>query len=392
MLSTPLAATAVLFSALSLVNAQTFTDCNPTEKSCPADPGYGKGNAIFTDFTKGESKLWELAGGTTLTYGSEGAQFQIHKNTDAPTISSSKYIQFGQVDVFMKASAGAGIVSSFILESDDLDEIDWEWIGSTDTSVESNFFGKGNTTTYDRAIYHPVATVVETLRNYSITWTADFTKWYIDGALVRTLNFGDALALGGKNYPQTPMRIKMGNWVGCASAAAAADPKTAGTCTWAGGPGDFSSSAANPWTMVVANVTIYDHGCGGDYTYSDMSGDWSSIKSSGTCDGSGSSSSGSDSGDSSSAAASSTKSSAPQTTSAGVLAQTSVNGSSTTSPKTTLTSASGTGSTKSTGSATTSAGFSQQSTSDASANSKHKYTIVDVGVIFLGLGLGFLVM
>jgi hypothetical protein len=33
MLSTPLAATAVLLSALSLVNGQTFTDCNPTEKS-----------------------------------------------------------------------------------------------------------------------------------------------------------------------------------------------------------------------------------------------------------------------------------------------------------------------------------------------------------------------
>jgi hypothetical protein len=28
------------------------------------------------------------------------------------------------------------MVSSFILESDDLDEIDWEWLGSNDASVE----------------------------------------------------------------------------------------------------------------------------------------------------------------------------------------------------------------------------------------------------------------
>jgi len=34
MLSTPLAATAVLLSALSLVNGQTFTDCNPTTNTC----------------------------------------------------------------------------------------------------------------------------------------------------------------------------------------------------------------------------------------------------------------------------------------------------------------------------------------------------------------------
>lgn len=53
---------------------------------------------------------------------------------------------FGKVSVTTKASAGTGIVSSFILESDDLDEIDWEWLGSTDTSVESNFFGKANVT------------------------------------------------------------------------------------------------------------------------------------------------------------------------------------------------------------------------------------------------------
>jgi beta-glucanase (GH16 family) len=348
---------------------------------------------VFTDFTKGSSNDWTLANGTTLSYGSDGAEFKIVTSTDAPTISSSKYIFFGQVDVFLRAAPGTGVVSSFILESDDLDEIDWEWLGSTDSSVESNFFGKGNTTTYDRAIYHNVATPIETYHNYSITWTAASTEWYIDGALVRTLNYGDALALGGKNYPQTPMRIKMGNWVGCADAAAASNPATAGTCSWAGGPGSFPNSAG--YTMLVSNVTITDFGCGGDYTYSDMTGDWQSIKSSGTCGSSSSSGSSSVSSSSSKSSTSTTSSASVKSSSGGVLAQTSASGNSTTSTstaQTTLSTATTTGSSsKTTGSSTTSSGAAKETTSDATTT-KSKYGVVDFAVIALGLGLGYLVM
>ena len=243
------------------------------------------GSTLFTDFTKASSD-WTLADGTTLSYTDAGANFVINKATDAPTISSAKYIFFGNVQVWTKAAPGVGIVSSFILESDDLDEIDWEWLGSTDTSVESNFFGKGNTTTYDRAIYHPVASPIEVYHNYTIDWTSSRVNWYIDNALVRTLNYGDALALGGKNYPQTPMRIKMGNWVGCASVEAETDPKTEGTCQWAAGSsgqGGAVNFANAPFIMYVQNVTITDYGCGSEYTYGDETGDWQSIKTNGNC-------------------------------------------------------------------------------------------------------------
>lgn len=40
----------------------------------------------------------------------------------------------------MKAAPGAGIVSSFVMESDALDEIDWEWIGSDTARAQSKFF------------------------------------------------------------------------------------------------------------------------------------------------------------------------------------------------------------------------------------------------------------
>jgi hypothetical protein len=60
-----------------------------------------------------------------MTYGSDGAVFTINKETDAPTITSKWYLFFGKVDVVLKAAPGVGIVSSFVMESDDLDEIDW---------------------------------------------------------------------------------------------------------------------------------------------------------------------------------------------------------------------------------------------------------------------------
>lgn len=54
-----------------------------------------------------------------------GAKFTISEQGDAPTIESEFYIFFGHVDVKMRAANGTGIVSTWILESDDLDEIDW---------------------------------------------------------------------------------------------------------------------------------------------------------------------------------------------------------------------------------------------------------------------------
>ena len=97
---------------------------NKKTATCPADPALGK--TVTIDFTSGASDDFTLADGTTLTYDSEaGAIFNMSKETDAPTITSNDYIFFGKVDVVMKAANGTGVISSFVMESDDLDEIDW---------------------------------------------------------------------------------------------------------------------------------------------------------------------------------------------------------------------------------------------------------------------------
>jgi beta-glucanase (GH16 family) len=114
---------------------------------------------------------------------------------------------FGRVEVTMQAAPGTGIVTSIVLESDDLDEIDWEWLGGDTTQVESNYFGKGNTTSYDRAIYHTVDTPQATSHTYIIDWTEERIEWIVDTTTVRKLAYADAN--GGIDFPQTPMVIKL---------------------------------------------------------------------------------------------------------------------------------------------------------------------------------------
>jgi beta-glucanase (GH16 family) len=252
----------------TLASAQTFTDCDPTKKTCPADTALGK--TVTIDFTKGKSDQFDLAEGTTLTYGTDGAEFTINKEGQAPTITSNWYIFFGKVEVVLKASPGKGIVSSFVMESDDLDEIDWEWLGGDLTEVETNYFGKGNTTTYDRATYVPVSAPQDTFHTYTIEWKSSAITWAIDGTVIRTLAYADAN--GGANFPQTPMQVKLGNWVGGSSTA----PK--GTVEWAGGLTDFKEA---PFVMYVKSLTVQDYSTGGaSYVYSDKSGSWQSIKTS----------------------------------------------------------------------------------------------------------------
>lgn len=190
----------------------------------------------------------------------------------APTIESNWYFFFGSVEVVMKASDGQGIVSSFVLESDDLDEVDWEWIGSDTKQVQSNYFGKGDDSTFDRGGFHAVATPQDQFHTYRLDWSADKLVWSIDGAPVRTLT--PAEAKSGTRYPQTPMKVKIGSWVAGSSTA------PTGTVQWAGGLAQFGNN--QNYKMVVKSVKVTDANTGaGSYSYGDKTGSWQSIKISG---------------------------------------------------------------------------------------------------------------
>ncbi|KAK6227238.1 glycosyl hydrolase family 16 [Colletotrichum tabaci] len=230
--------------------------------TCPANTALGM--AIHVDFTQGAVNSFAASGNPT--YGDDGVTFSVAASGQAPQLMSLFYIMFGRVEITLKAATGAGIVSSLVLQSDTLDEIDMEWLGADPTEVQSNYFGKGDVTTYNRGQFHQTDNNQEKFMKYTIDWTSERIVFSVDGTVVRTLTEAEA---DENQYPQSPMQVKFGSWSG-------GDPANApGTIDWARGPTDFSKG---PFHMVVKDVSITDYSTGKEYKYTDTSGNWGSIQ------------------------------------------------------------------------------------------------------------------
>lgn len=133
---------AVACLAVSFAHAQTFTNCNPLNVTCPGDLALGTSYSQNFTTTVASDKIWNATSGQ-VAWNSNGGQFTINAKGDSPTIQSNFYIFFGRVSTIMQAAPGTGIVSSVVMQSDDLDEIDWEFLGGNSTHASLNFFGKG---------------------------------------------------------------------------------------------------------------------------------------------------------------------------------------------------------------------------------------------------------
>lgn len=254
---------AALAATLShAVSAQTFTDCNPLTTTCPADAALGM--SIRVDFTKGGVNSFVASG--KPTYDGDGVSFSVASRGDAPQLISTFYIMFGRVEITMKSAPGTGIVSSAVLQSDTLDEIDFEWLGIDDAQVQTNYFGKGIVGSYNRGQFNPAPNNQADWHTYIIDWTQDRIVWLVDGAEVRTLTADSA---EDNQYPQSPMQFKFGAWAG-------GDPgNSQGTIEWAGGVTNYENG---PYSMKVKSIAVSDYSTGKEYRYKDNSGSWQSIE------------------------------------------------------------------------------------------------------------------
>lgn len=266
----PFAAVAALHALLGLVAAQTYTSCNPLNSTCPPDPALGTTfKQTFSSGSSLSSDYWKIDAGPSLSFGDSGADFAIYGHGDSPTIQSNYYIFWGRVEVIMKAAAGQGIISSIVLLSDDLDEIDWEVMGGNTTYIETNYYGKGNVSQINSE-YFPCDGPQESFHNYTTVWTSEQIEWHLDGTIVRTLPYSQAVQNGNTIYPQTPCYLKLGSWAG-------GDPsEPPGTIAWAGGQVNYDQG---PFTMTIQSVKVTDGTLNASsYSYQGHSGNWQSIK------------------------------------------------------------------------------------------------------------------
>lgn len=210
--------------------AQTWTSCQPLNQTCPPNPALGTTfNQTFTaDMLELDSRFWNVTNGASLiSFANSGLNLVCAKKTDAVTIQSNFFIMWGQMEIIFKAAPGQGIISTAILISDDLDEIDWEIMGGNNTYVENNYYGWGNQS-QRFAEYDPLDGASEGYHNYTVDWNQDRINFMLDGRVARTVPY----AAPGL-YPQTPMQMRFGIWPGGAS-------DQPGTVEWAGGPVDWS--------------------------------------------------------------------------------------------------------------------------------------------------------
>jgi len=255
---------AVLLAAGAV--AQTFTSCNPLNTTCPPNPALGTTFEEHYSSAQAEfdPRFWNVTAGTSLiTFGDAGANLVLTKKDDMVTVQSNFYIMWGQLEMVFRAAPGQGIISTVILISDDLDEIDWELMGGNHTFVENNYYGWGNQDQRN-AQYDPVDVgPQDAYLNYTVDWNAERMQFLVDGRVVRTVPYD----VPGK-YPQTPMQVRFGIWAAGASNAP-------GTVEWAGGVTDFKDG---PFAMDIKSLRITDGTTNvTQYAYGDHSGSWQSI-------------------------------------------------------------------------------------------------------------------
>ncbi|KAL2754089.1 glycoside hydrolase family 16 protein [Sodiomyces alcalophilus JCM 7366] len=247
--------------------AQVTSDCNPMNRTdCPPNPALGMAHTSHFNATP-HSEAWEVHAGAVEYHPDDGVSFAIHKQGDSPTIRSKFYIFGGRTELHLKASAGKGIISSMMLLSDTLDEVDWEFVGINETMALSNYFGKGEEI-YTEGVEHATPfNVFDDYHNYTTVWTKERLEWWIDGHRVRVLHREEALR-NGELYPQTPMRLYLGIW-------AAGDPRLPeGTREWAGGDTEYDKG---PYVMYIKKVHVEDFSSGKEYVYADDSFSWEGI-------------------------------------------------------------------------------------------------------------------
>ncbi|CAI5759733.1 unnamed protein product [Candida verbasci] len=241
--------------------------CNPLKNPTCHVANEALRSSIFETFYHG-TKYFSIASCRKgVNFSPNGLSLTIAKEYDNPVLVSSFYLMYGKVEAEIKGSNGQGIISSFYLQSDDLDEIDiCEIFGSDQYEFQTNYFIKGNISDYERGRYHHLSNnPLDEYNKYGIEWTPDYIIWYLNNKIVRKL--------GNKNkygFPTSPMLVKFSLWSG------GDDTNSFGTVAWAGGETNYKMG---PFVMNIKNLKAINYSNGDSYNYGWLpNGEWQELK------------------------------------------------------------------------------------------------------------------
>ncbi|RJE17739.1 Cell wall [Aspergillus sclerotialis] len=192
--------------------------------------------------------------------------------------SGDPKLEDGNLILTMPPKSGGSLFANnttfaFILLSDVKDEIDYEFVGSDLTEVQTNYYWQG-VLDYNNGGKSKVdgEDTFGDWHTYELDWTPDSVEWKIDGEVKRTLKKSETFNATSNQYqfPQTPSRLQMSLW----PAGQASNAK--GTIEWAGGEIDWDSEDIQKegyYFATIGEVTVecYDPPTGanvnGDKSY-----------------------------------------------------------------------------------------------------------------------------
>jgi beta-glucanase (GH16 family) len=230
-----------------------------------------------SQFLGDASKTNWVTEGVPVVYQNDSILLTMAEGTAGTLMSSTHFVWYGKVSATLKTSAGPGVVTAFILQSNVRDEIDFEFVGTDLQHVQSNFYWQGALNYTNSANLTAVNTNTET-HVYTINWTPEMVQWEVDNVVLRTLYAKDTynVSTGQYMFPQTPSRVMLSLWP-------AGNPGNGeGTINWAGGLIGWNSPymVNGYYYAQITDITVecYDPPSGanmtgtGAYTYNSDSG------------------------------------------------------------------------------------------------------------------------
>ncbi|KAI9296621.1 hypothetical protein K502DRAFT_363989 [Neoconidiobolus thromboides FSU 785] len=205
-------------------------------------------------FTDGQTELTNDGLMLKMIKGSKGGSRMV----------STAYFLYGNLTAQLKTGRTGGVVTSFITMSKVKDEIDFEWVGSEMEEVQTNVFYRGQADYINGGKSKVSSDTSQNIHTYTIEWTPNYIKWYVDNQLIRTLEKKDTAKNDKFSFPTTPSRIEFGLWNG----ASMAD----GTKQWAGGDINWDSEDIKTKGYFSATIENLEIKCNPEYKYFDQDG------------------------------------------------------------------------------------------------------------------------
>lgn len=128
------------------VNSNSLNSCVPAPVCQSKNYQFTSLDGIVpnTEYLGDASKADWVSSGTPLLY-NKSLLLTMSEGSVGTLLASTHYVWYGKMTAKFSASAGAGVVTAFILLSDVKDEIDFEFVGVELTTAQTNFYSQGIT-------------------------------------------------------------------------------------------------------------------------------------------------------------------------------------------------------------------------------------------------------